>query len=96
MKTIDENQLQGICRTCGRKYRCKDALRYLDMQGCNQYEVLTNEKWICQQMFLFSKFSTEEKAEFLAKKIAYLADNLEEININKTAWLRWLQEQYKD
>lgn len=42
MKTLDENQLQGICRTCGRKYRCKDALRYLDMQDCNQYAMLTN------------------------------------------------------
>lgn len=95
MKTLDENQLQGICRTCGRKYRCKDALRYLDMQECNQYEELTNEVWLCQQFLLFTQMSTEEKAKLIADKIQYLVENLVEINMNKTAWIRWLKDTYK-
>lgn len=91
MKTLDENQLQGICRTCGRKYQCKDALRYLDMQGCNQYEELTNEEWFCN-------LSTEEKARFF-DKICYSAwgDKSRFSDMaDYTDWMEWLKQPHKE
>ena len=44
MTKLIESKLQGLCKTCMRRKRCKDALRYLDMRLCDYYHKHGNRK----------------------------------------------------